>query len=192
VTCRPLALRHDEGATFGFRLECSEVDATSAVGYAADLGCWDRPLAQALADVDVLALEFNHDVAMEYASGRQPRLIARVLGDEGHLSNVQAAALLREVLRLSTPGRLRHVVQLHLSQQCNRPHLAAGTARAVLAPLPHAPQLHTACQDRPGPILYLGTTDNGHHHRHDLPTRRSRARRRGPSSQAWLPGIEAE
>src|SRR5260370_1255733 len=79
-----------------------------------DLGCWQPDLARALADVDILALEFNHDVGMEYARGRSPRLIMRVLGDEGHLSNAQAAGLLREVVRLSEPGRLRHLVQLHL------------------------------------------------------------------------------
>ena len=38
--------------------------------------------------------------------------IARVLGDEGHLSNAQAGSLLREVLRRSTTGRLQHLVQI--------------------------------------------------------------------------------
>ena len=55
-------------------------------------------LADALSGVDLLALEFNHDVAMQRSSGRHPMLIARVLGDEGHLSNAQAAALLRQTL----------------------------------------------------------------------------------------------
>ena len=54
--------------------------------------------------MDALALEFNHDVALQYASGRSPRLIQRVLGDRGHLSNEQAAALLGEVLRRSPAG----------------------------------------------------------------------------------------
>jgi hypothetical protein len=170
----------------------------------ADLGCWDQHLARALADVDLLALEFNHDVALEYASGRQARLIARVLGDEGHLSNVQAAALLREVLRLSAPGRLRHVVQLHLSQECNRPHLAAAAARAVLAELSHAPELHTAHQDCPGPALHLeggisasprsGTRPNSGSARNSDEFRyRSRPSRPHPQSpfvQRWLPGME--
>ena len=58
-------------------------------------------LHHALADVDILALEFNHDVFLEKSSGRSPALIFRVLGDRGHLSNVQAAELLREVGRRS-------------------------------------------------------------------------------------------
>ena len=120
---RPLGLRHDGGPTFGFRFS---VEAGWSLGYAADLGSWDQPLAEALGGVDLLALEFNHDVAMQQSSGRHPQLIARVLGDEGHLSNGQAAALLRQSLRGTATPRCRQIVQLHLSRQCNRPTLVRG------------------------------------------------------------------
>lgn len=158
LCCRPLPLRHDGGPTFGFRFELSGdlFDRPVALGYAADLGSWDDALARALADVDLLALEFNHDVDLEYASGRSPYLIARILSEEGHLSNVQAGALLRETLRLSTPGRLRQVVQLHLSRDCNRPELAAEAARTVFIDSAHSVHLHTASQDVPGPTFILG------------------------------------
>ncbi len=127
LRCRPLPVRHDGGATFGFRLEGPRdlFGHSAAVGYVADLGCWDDTLAGDLADVDLLAVEFNHDEAMEYASGRSPRLIHRVLGDEGHLSNAQGAGLVRAVLARSEIGRVRHLVQLHLSRECNRPALRA-------------------------------------------------------------------
>jgi hypothetical protein len=90
-------------------------------------------------------------------------LIARILGDEGHLSNAQAVELLREILRHSMPGRLRHVVQLHLSRDCNRPELAAEVARLALADAAPLVQLYTATQDEPGPTLVLGaaTASNG-------------------------------
>src|SRR5262249_8994300 len=112
--CRPLPVRHDGGATFGFRLEAGRdlFGEGVALGYVADLGFWDDALADALASVDLLALEFNHDVALESASGRSPALIARVLGDYGHLSNEQAADLVRAVLDRSPDGRLHHLVQL--------------------------------------------------------------------------------
>ncbi|HLJ92008.1 MAG TPA: hypothetical protein VKU02_02330, partial [Gemmataceae bacterium] len=113
-------------------------------------------LAQALADVDLLALEFNHDVDLEHVSGRSPLLIARILGDEGHLSNVQASALLRRVLHLSPSGRLGQVVQLHLSRDCNRDELAAEAARTALTEAASLAQLYTARQDEPGPTLVLG------------------------------------
>ncbi len=188
LRCRPLPVPHDAGATFGFRLEgpADLFGEPVALAYAADLGCWDAALADLLGDVDLLALEFNHDVAMQYASGRQPRLIARVLGDDGHLSNVQAAALLREVLRRSPPGRLRHVVQLHLSRDCNRPELAQAAAQEVVAEVAPPPAVHTATQHAAGPSLDLGGAAPARRRRPFVPRRRAPL----PSGQPWLPGLD--
>jgi phosphoribosyl 1,2-cyclic phosphodiesterase len=188
LRCRPLRLRHDGGATFGFRLEAGGdlFGSSLALAYLADLGCWDAELVEAVADVDLLALEFNHDVQLEYASGRQPRLIARVLGDDGHLSNEQAAALLRAVLGRSAPGRLRHIVQLHLSRDCNHPDLAAAAAGAVLAELGTPVAVHTASQDEPLPTLHLGTRDSSRRQRRLVPRRRPVT----APSEPWLPGLE--
>jgi phosphoribosyl 1,2-cyclic phosphodiesterase len=186
LLCRPLPISHDGGATFGFRLE-GEADLfgqRAAIGYVADLGCWDDALAEQLANVDVLAVEFNHDVDMQHASGRMPRLIQRVLGDRGHLSNVQAAELVRAAIGQSSPGRLRHLVQLHLSRDCNRPALAREVARALLTDLNLSVSLHTAAQDSSGATLDLT---------HASPRRPRSPRRnsaRSKSVQPFLPGID--
>jgi phosphoribosyl 1,2-cyclic phosphodiesterase len=194
LRCRPLPLRHDCGATFGFRFEAAPdlFGETCSLGYVADLGCWDADLADALANVDVLALEFNHDVAMEYASGRSARLIARVLGDDGHLSNEQAAELLREVLRRSIPGRLKHVVQLHLSRECNRPPLALSAAQGVLAEMDHEIRVHTARQHEIAATLAVGVAPlKGR--RRGAPVRRPRTSQvNGAAGQSLLPGCDAE
>jgi phosphoribosyl 1,2-cyclic phosphodiesterase len=156
LTCRPLPVRHDAGPTFGFRLSGSPdlFGPSWTLGYVADLGCWTADLVKALVGADVLAVEFNHDERMERSSGRPAHLIARVLGDHGHLSNAQAADLLRAVLRHSEPGGLRHVVQLHLSRHCNKPALALTAAQRVLAEQVGV-EVHTAAQDRVGPVLRL-------------------------------------
>ena len=151
---RPLALRHDGGPTYGFRF--SGVAGSWSLGYAADLGCWDDSLAESLCDVDLLALEFNHDVAMQQSSGRHPHLIARVLGDEGHLSNQQAAELLRQSLRSSPAPRCRQIVQLHLSRQCNRPALAREAAQTIVEELDLPVAIHTASQNQPSPTFEIG------------------------------------
>ncbi len=151
LSFRALRVSHDSHPTCGFRID----GPTGALGYVTDLGCWQPSLAEALADVDVLAVEFNHDVAMEKGSGRDPLLIERVLGDAGHLSNEQAAALVREVLARSQPGRVRHLVQLHLSRHCNSPSLAQKAARQMLKELGERVNVHTAQQDQPGPILRI-------------------------------------
>ncbi len=187
--CRPLPLRHDSGATFGFRIEGARdlFGQAAAVGYVADLGCWDEALADALADVDLLAVEFNHDLAMELASGRSPRLIDRVLGDEGHLSNTQGAALVRAVLSRSEIGRVRHVVQLHLSRQCNRPTLAREAAKAMLDKFAFPVEVHTARQDEPGKTLLLGLPPEAGKRRRRLAPRV--ASRRSTIVQKAFPGI---
>ncbi len=195
LRCRPLRLRHDGGPTFGFRFESTSELAGqgAALGYATDLGSWDGELAQALADVDLLALEFNHDVELENASGRSPNLIARVLGSNGHLSNFQAGALLHNILRRSTPGRLRHVVQLHLSRDCNCPGLAAEAARAALADQASAVALHTASQDDIGPTVVLGGVgpENCLVGASLAPVKWPRSNRPKAIDHCWLPGMEA-
>jgi hypothetical protein len=155
--CQAIELNHDGGMTCGFRFDgpARIFGPSWALGYAADLGCWDEGLAERFRDVDVLALEFNHDVELQRRSGRSYALIRRVLGDSGHLSNAQAADLLRAVIAQSETGRLRHVVQLHLSQQCNRPELAQAATRRVSAETPGVFAVHTASQDQAGPTLRL-------------------------------------
>jgi phosphoribosyl 1,2-cyclic phosphodiesterase len=149
--CLPIALSHDGTKTTGFRFE----GAGWAIGYAADLGCWQPALAKKFADVDLLALEFNHDVKMQLVSGRHPRLIRRVLSDTGHLSNDQAAVMLAEILKISEPGRVRHLVQLHLSRQCNRPELAKAAAQQVVDRLGIDLSIHTTDQECAGPSITL-------------------------------------
>lgn len=181
---RALPLRHDGGATFGFRLEGSAdlFGRSRAIGYVADLGCWDEELAEQLANVDLLAVEFNHDVAMQYASGRMSRLIERVLSDDGHLSNVQAADLVRAVIQRSKVGRLRHLVQLHLSRECNRPALARAAAKKLLRELGSTIELHTAEQNAPSATLHL--------HLHSALSRTRRSAR-AKSIEPFLPGMES-
>src|SRR5262249_24977930 len=91
----PIALRHHGGPPFGFRIEVSGAGRARPVGigYLADSGSWSERMADVLADVDVLGVEFNYDVAMQKSSGRPWVLIRRNLGDRGHLSNRQGAEL---------------------------------------------------------------------------------------------------
>jgi phosphoribosyl 1,2-cyclic phosphodiesterase len=194
LCCFPLPLRHDDLVTCGFRFEASPdlFGHTATLGYAADLGCWQPALADTLANVDALALEFNHDVFLEESSGRSPALIMRVLGDRGHLSNSQAADLLREVLKRSDRRRPQHLVQLHLSRQCNRPAMAVNAARVVLRELQMNMEIHTAQQYAAGPSLTIGDA-------FARPKRRSTVRllskKRAVSAhhvQPFLPGWEGD
>ncbi|QJW97965.1 MBL fold metallo-hydrolase [Frigoriglobus tundricola] len=149
LTCRPLRVSHDSVPTFAFRIDGrdGEPHPAWALGYAADLGCGSPELIDLFAGVDVLALEYNHDELMERASPRPKFLVDRVLGDQGHLSNKQAAELTAAIAGRSGEGFPGHLVQLHLSRDCNRPELAAVAGREALVALNPATEVVTARQD---------------------------------------------
>ena len=123
----PIELRHDGGPTFGFRIEAStgRRQRPVCIGYLADTGTWSKTMVEALADVDVLGVEFNHDVALQKSSPRPAFLIERNLSDRGHLSNGQGAELIQAVLARSRDGSLQHASSCSTwSEQCNQ--LASG------------------------------------------------------------------
>jgi len=103
-------------------------DGDRRLGVLTDVGAPGADVITALADVDALLLECNHDVEMLRASAYPPFLKARILGDRGHLSNAQAAALLGQLSR----RRLRLVAAGHLSRRNNRPQLAQQALAVVL------------------------------------------------------------
>ena len=149
ITCRPLRVSHDSVPTFAFRIDGRDggPHPAWAIGYAADLGCGSPELIELFAGVDVLALEYNHDELMERQSVRPRFLVERVLGDQGHLSNKQAAELTAAIAGRSGEGFPGHLVQLHLSRDCNKPELAAVAGREALVALNPAAEIVTAKQD---------------------------------------------
>ena len=139
---------------FGSRRRWEDAGAVS-IGYLADTGCWSERMAESLIDVDVLGVEFNHDVALQRSAPRPEFLIARNLSDEGHLSNRQGAELVQAVLARSGVGALRHVVLLHLSEQCNQPELAIQAAGAAIRAAGRRALIHAARQSPAFPNLWV-------------------------------------
>jgi phosphoribosyl 1,2-cyclic phosphodiesterase len=153
----PIPLRHDGRPTFGFRIEASvqRRHRPIALGYLADTGSWTDTMAECLADVDILGIEFNHDVDMQISSGRPWVLIERNLSDDGHLSNRQGADLVEAVLARSRAGAVRHLVLLHLSEQCNHPDLALRAAHDAVRSAGAPVAVHAARQDPAHPNLWI-------------------------------------
>jgi phosphoribosyl 1,2-cyclic phosphodiesterase len=109
-------------------------DGAVRLGVLTDAGSITAHMVQALDGLDALILECNHDPEL-LARGPYPvRLQQRVGGRYGHLSNQQAADLLRQI----ATSRLQHLVAAHLSEKNNRVDLA----RAALAQV-----LHCAADD---------------------------------------------
>ena len=152
LVLRSIALPHDAEPTLAFRLE----HAGRRAAICTDMGTPERAAAEALGDVELLVLEFNHDAELLARGPYSDALKRRVGGPRGHLSNAQAAEVLRLALRVA-PGRapaLHTLVLAHLSATNNRPELALASARAALEEcgLAHVRTL-VAEQDGPGPSL---------------------------------------
>ena len=135
----PFSLPHDAVDPVAFRVEAGGC----AAAVVTDLGHGTALVADHCADLDLLALEANHDVEMLREGGYPDVLKARILSRVGHLSNAAMAELLAKVLS----PRLHTVVLSHLSEQNNHPDLARLAAEEVLRGTAMA--LHLATQHEP-------------------------------------------
>jgi phosphoribosyl 1,2-cyclic phosphodiesterase len=113
---RPYPVPHDA------REPCQYVIAAGGrrLGVLSDAGHVTPHMRAVLADCDALLLECNHDPVMLRDGPYPASLKARVGGDSGHLSNPQAAGLMRGYAH----ERLQHLVLTHLSEKNNTPALA--------------------------------------------------------------------
>ena len=97
-------------------------------GVLTDLGSVTPHVVDAYGECDALVLECNHDRRMLEGGPYPISLKRRVGGMLGHLSNDQAAALLRQ----TNVDRLQHLVLSHLSEQNNTALLAQGAIEQVM------------------------------------------------------------
>lgn len=147
ITISPFAVMHDTIDPLGFVFEHNG----TRLGYLTDTGHVTRQMESILEGVHGLYIESNYDESMLQASGRPYRIINRIEGRFGHLSNTQAGEL---VQRLAHPG-LRHVILGHLSPECNTPTLATQHMERVLRQHSPTTHLHTAKQAERLDWVYL-------------------------------------
>lgn len=95
-------------------------EGAKRLGVLTDVGSSTPHIEQTLNGCAALVLECNHDAGLLAQSDYPYSLKQRVGGRLGHLSNIDAAALLG---RLDN-SRLQHVVAAHLSRKNNKPELA--------------------------------------------------------------------
>ena len=122
---RPYLVPHDASEPVQFVFS----DGNTTLGVLTDTGCSTAHIEEMLSGVDALVLECNHDLDMLMSGPYPAGLKRRVSGKFGHLDNRTAAALLAQL----DCSRLKHIIAAHLSQQNNRPELAAQALSAVLS-----------------------------------------------------------
>ena len=102
-------------------------DGKTRVGVMTDLGYVFSGLREAVASLDAVVLESNHDADMLAVGPYPESLKRRIRGQGGHLSNSEAADVLA-----AGKDRLLWACLAHLSEENNDPELALRAHRRVL------------------------------------------------------------
>lgn len=130
-TIEPFPVPHDASENTGYLVRCGEITFCLMT----DIGHVTPETSHYVGQAQYLVVESNYDPDM-LASGPYPYpLQERIRNGNGHLSNHQCAAMLREHLN---PEILRRLWLCHLSQENNRPDLAQTTVAQALSDLPLA------------------------------------------------------
>lgn len=140
---------HDAADPFGLVLSFNG----SKVGLATDLGRSTRLVEDRLKGCNALILEFNYESEM-LDNGPYPLFLKRrIKGQDGHLSNRQAADLIQTI----SHDKLEHVVLAHLSDTNNHPEKANEEAVKVLSKCGlHKTKVIVSMQDDTCPMIDLG------------------------------------
>ena len=149
VVARGTVVAHDELGSIAYVVQ----HRGARLGLATDLGRVPHSLLEQFRDLHALAIESNYDPAMQQRSGRPGFLKRRIMGGSGHLSNSQA---LDAVIEIDRRSNLQHIALLHLSRECNCPHLVAGLYRDRAPHLLHRVTIST--QRQPTTILHVTAT----------------------------------
>jgi len=124
VTVETIRTPHDGVDGVAFVVD----DGRHRLGILTDLGHVFDGLKTVIASLDAVLVESNYDPNL-LAEGFYPEpLKRRIRGSGGHLSNVEAA----ELLRTSAGMRLNWACLGHLSEENNNPELALNTHREML------------------------------------------------------------
>ena len=122
-TIRPFSTSHDAQEPCGFIVSEGDI----RMGYCTDTGIITPHMHELLRNCDGIVLESNHCPEMLRNGPYPESLKRRIRSNHGHLSNMAAAACLRDF------GRdVPRVILAHLSEINNTPDRARGSAREGL------------------------------------------------------------
>ena len=123
---RRVATSHDAVESCGYHITTADGRKCSVV---TDTGFLTSDALSALKNSNAVVIESNHDVDM-LRSGPYPYILKqRVLSMTGHLSNVDCAKVLPQLIE----SGVTHIVLSHLSQENNTPRIALDTSVSTLS-----------------------------------------------------------
>lgn len=127
LSFHPFSIPHDAYDPVSYVVQAGDI----RIGFATDIGLATRLVKHQLSGCHVLILETNHDRILLEESQRPWSLKQRICGRQGHLSNEEAAAMLKEI----AGPELQQIYLAHISQDCNQWALAESTIRLTLKDL---------------------------------------------------------
>ncbi len=115
---RPFTIPHDAAEPVGFSIYYKErqLSIVTDVGYITD------EIFEEITDADLLLLEANHEKEILLMGSYPYNLKRRILGENGHLSNVSAGECLCELVEKNP--KKRRILLGHLSRENNDPSVA--------------------------------------------------------------------
>jgi phosphoribosyl 1,2-cyclic phosphodiesterase len=128
-TIHPFPVPHDANDPVGFIFSAG----SRSVGIATDIGMVTNALRERLRKCHAVVIEANHDETLLHEANRPWSLKQRIRGNQGHLSNRTAAALMAEI----AGEGLQHLFLAHLSADCNSPQHARKMFETLLAEAGH-------------------------------------------------------
>lgn len=124
LEAQSIPVSHDAPGTVAYKLHSGDY----TIGLGTDLGFVSKELTEALRGVSALIIESNHDYRSLIDGPYPMDLKSRVRSNVGHLSNAQAAALIKEI---DSPA-LHYVLLAHISEHNNSPDKAIACAKSAL------------------------------------------------------------
>jgi phosphoribosyl 1,2-cyclic phosphodiesterase len=146
LSIRAFEVPHDsDGGCFGYNVFSDIGGKTKKVSVSTDMAQITKSALEHIADSDVIVIESNYDDGMLDRSGR-PKWLKDRIRDEGHLSNIQCAESMLQVINQSQT--LPQMLALaHVSRQCNTNTLAYECTGSTLDK--HGVSEITVCETHP-------------------------------------------
>ncbi len=109
IKIKPFELSHDE-LCYGYQIKYEKEVYT----HISDTGYLKNEYLELVHESTYLYLEFNHEPYLLHQTNRPPVIKRRILSDEGHLNNLDAAVILS-----NTNAKLQEVMIAHISEEAN-------------------------------------------------------------------------
>lgn len=144
----PFRIPHDAAYPLAYSFECGHARCSVAT----DIGTPTRGVLRNIKDSSVVLLEANHDVKM-LQEGKYPAwLKARILSNNGHLSNDATA---RIVNHLCDGSEVQRLLLGHISENNNTEKLAYDTVENTLKERNSEIELYVAHQNRRSEVFEI-------------------------------------